>query len=59
MVKPSEIVNLGGLCLQGHGLSVRYETLGRFSRGRRAAPSLQMQLDELLVASCGTAKTPL
>ena len=40
MVKRSETVNLGGLWLEGHGLSVASETLGLFPRVRRAAPSL-------------------
>ena len=59
MVKRSENGNLGGLWLEGHGLSVASETLGIFSRVRRAAPSLQMQPDELLVASYGLAKSAL
>ena len=57
MVKRSEIVNLGGLWLEGHGLSEGSETLGRSPRVRRAAPGPQMQTDEPLVASYGPAKT--
>jgi len=59
MVKRSKNGDLSGLWLEGHGLSVRSEALGLFSRVRRAASSLQMQSDEPVVASCGTAKTPL
>ena len=59
MVKRSENVNLGGLWLKGHGLSVGSETLGLFSRVRRAAPSVQMQTEEPMVAKHGPAKTPL
>ena len=57
MVKRSEIVILGGLWLEGHGLSVSSETLGLSSRVQRAAPSLQMQADAPVVASYGLAKT--
>ena len=53
MVRRSEIGDLGGVWLEGHGLSVGYVVLGLSSRGRRAAPSLQMQSDELPVASYG------
>ena len=59
MVKRSEIVDLGGLWLEGHGLSEGSETLSLSSRVRRAAPSLQMQTDEPLLASCGLAKTAI
>ena len=59
MVKRSEIGEFGGAWLQGYSLSVGSEVMHRFSRVRRAAPSHQMQPDELLVASYGTAKTPL
>ena len=59
MVKRSEIVDLGGIWLEGHGLSVGSETLGLFSRVRRAAPSLQTQSEEPLVASYGLAKSAL
>ena len=48
--------NLGGLWLKAHGLSVGSEVLGLSSRVRRAAPSLQMQPEERVVASCGTAQ---
>jgi len=57
MVKRSEIVNLGGLWLEGHGLPERSETLDLSSRVRRAAPSIQMQSDESVVSRSGTAKT--
>ena len=57
MVKRSEIVNLGGVWLKRHGLSEGSETLGLSSRVRRAAPSLQMQTDELVEASCGLVNT--
>ena len=57
MVKRSEIVDLGGPWLEGHGLSVGSQTLGFFSRVRRAAPSRQMQTDEPVEASYGLAKT--
>ena len=57
MAKRSEIVSLGGLWLEGHGRSVGSEVLGRSSRVRRAAPSLQMQPDEPVEASHGLAKT--
>jgi len=56
MVKRSEIVTLGGLWLEGHGLSVESELLGLSSRVRRAASSLQMQSDEPVEASYGLAK---
>ena len=55
MVKRSEIVNSGGLWLEGHGLLVGPEVLGLSPRVRRAAPSLQMQSVEPVVASCGVA----
>ena len=57
MVKRSEIVNLGGVWLKGHGLSEGSETLGLSSRVRRAAPSLQMQPEKPMAASHGAAKT--
>ena len=57
MVKRGEVVNLGGLWREGHGLSVGSETLGLSSRVRRASPSLQMQSDEPKEASYGLAKT--
>ena len=68
MVKRSEIVNVGGLWLEGLGLSVgsetlglsvRSETLGLFPRVRRAAPSLRTQSETLLVDSYGLAKSAL
>ena len=40
VVKRSEIVNLGGLWLEGHGLLEKSETRGLSSRVPRAAPSL-------------------
>ena len=57
MGKSSENGVLGSLWLKGCGLSVGSEVMHRFSRVRRAAPSLQMQPDELLVASYGLTKT--
>ena len=59
MVKRSEIVNVGGLWLEGLGLSVGSETLGPFSRVRRAAPSLQTQSEEPPVDSHGLAQSAL
>ena len=59
MVKRSENVNLGGLWLKGHGLSVGSETLGLFSRVRRAAPSLQTQSEKPLVARYGLPRSAL
>ena len=56
MVKRSEIVDLSGLWREGHGRSEKSEALGLSSRVRRAAPSLQMQNDEPVEASCGLAK---
>ena len=56
MVKRSEIGEFGGLWLQGHGLSVASETLGFFSRVRKAAPSLQMGSDEPVVARYSASK---
>ena len=52
-----KIVNLGALWRKGHGLLEGSETLGLSSRVRRAAPSLQTQTDETVVASYGLAKT--
>ena len=57
MAKRSEIVNLGGHWLKSHGLSMACETLGLFSRVRRAAPSLRTQPEKPLVASHGPTKT--
>ena len=57
MVKRSEIVDLRGLWLEGHGLSVGSETLGLSSRVQGAAQSLQMQSDEPVVSSYRLAKT--
>ena len=57
VVRRGEIVSLGGLRLEGHGLSVASETLGLSSRVRRAAPSLQTQSEKPLVDSHGLAKT--
>jgi len=59
MVKRSEIVNLGGLWLKGHGLSVASETLDLFSRVRRAAPRLRTQPEKPPVDSHGLAKSAL
>ena len=59
MVERSENGDLGGLWLEGHGLSVGSETLGLFPRVRRAASSLQMQTDEPVEASYGLAKTAI
>ena len=49
MVKRDELVDLGGLWLESHGLPEKSETLGLSSRVRRAAPSIQMQSDESVV----------
>ena len=57
MVKRRENGDLGGLWLEGHDLSMGSDLLGQSSRGRRAAPRLQMQPDELPVASHGLTKT--
>ena len=60
VVRRGEIVDLGRrvVWLGGHGLSVGFEVTGASSRFERAAPSLQMQADELLVASfCALANT--
>ena len=57
MVKRGEIVNLGGLWLEGHGLSLASEKLGLFSRVRRAAPIHRTQSEKPLVDSHGLAKT--
>ena len=57
MVKRSESGDLGGLWLEGHGRPEGSETLGASSRVRRAAPSLQIQSDEPVVASYGAPKT--
>jgi len=59
MVKRSGIGEFGGMRLQGHGPSVGSEVMGLSSRVRRAAPRLQMQSDEPVVASYGPAKTRL
>ena len=52
-------VDLGRGSLKGHGLSVESELRGISSRVLRAAPSLQMQSVEPVVASYGAARTPL
>ena len=57
MVKRSENVNVGGLWLEGHGLSLEPGLLSLSSRVCRAAPSPQMQSHEPVVASSGLAKT--
>ena len=57
MVKRSENVNLGGLWLEGHGLSVGSEALGLSFRVNRAGASLQTQSVEPVVVSCGLTKT--
>ena len=57
VVKRDELVDLGGLWLESHGLPEKSETLGLSSRVRRAAPSIQMQSDESVVSRSGTAKT--
>ena len=51
------MASLGGLWLEGHGLSEGSEALGLSSRVPRAAPSLKMQTDEPVEASHGPAKT--
>ena len=57
MVTRSEHGEFVAAWLQGHGLSVGSEVLGRFSRVRRPAPSLQLPSDKPVVASCGATKT--
>ena len=57
MVKRSEIGNVGGLRLKGHDLSVGSDLLDLSPRVPRAAPSLQMQSVEPVVASYGATKT--
>ena len=59
MVKRSENGVLGAAWLQRHGLSVGSEVMGRSSRVRRAASSLQMQAHEPLVARYGATKTAI
>ena len=59
MVRRGEIVDLGGLWREGHGLSEGSQTLGLSSRVRRAAPILQMQAVEPVEASCRLAKSAL
>ena len=59
MVKRSESVSLGGLWMKCHGLTMGPEVKGRFYPMRRAAPSLQMQPDELLVARYDATKTAI
>ena len=57
MVKRSQNVNLEGLWLKGHGLSVGSEVLDLSSRVQRATPSLHIQPNELIFARYGLAKT--
>jgi len=57
MVKRREIGMLGRVCLKGHGPSVESDLLGLSSRVHCAAPSLQMQPAEPVVARCGATKT--
>jgi len=57
MVRRGENGVLGGVWLEGNGISEGAEVMGRFSRVRRAAARLQMQPDELPVASYGLTKT--
>ena len=59
MVRRAEIVDLGGLWRDGHGLSEGSEVLGLSSRVRRAAPSLRMLAEEPVEASHGLAKTAI
>ena len=59
MVKRSENGNLGGLWLEGHGLSVGPGTMNLSSRVRGAAPSLQMQSEKPPEDSHGLAKSAL
>jgi len=49
--------NLGGLWLKSHRFLRWSEVPGPSSRVRRAAPRLQIQSEETMVARCGTAKT--
>jgi len=57
MVRRGEIEQFVTAWLQGHGLSVGSEALGRSSRVRRAAPRLPTQPDAPAVAGYGLAKT--
>ena len=57
LAKRGENGILGGLWLEGHGLSVKSDLLDLSSRVPRAAPSLQTQSVEPVVASCGANKT--
>ena len=50
MVKGSEIGILGAALRRSHGFSAESEVLGLSSRVRRAASSLRMQSEELVVA---------
>ena len=59
MVKRGENGTLGGLWLEGHGLSEGSEVLGRSSRVLKAAPSLQTQSEEPVVARYRPAKMAL
>jgi len=54
--KRGETVSSGGVWREGHGLSVESEVRGLSSRERRAAPRLQMPIEEPVVASYGLAK---
>ena len=56
-VKRGEVVSLGGLWLEGHGLPKGSETLGLTSRVRWAAPSLPMLTEEPVAASYSPTKT--
>ena len=53
----SEFGILGAAWLQCHGLSAGSDVMRRVSRARRAASSLEMQPDELMVARYGATKT--
>jgi len=57
VAKRGESGDLGGLWLKESGLAVGSEVLHRFSRVRRAAPSLQIKAAEPVVASYGLTKT--
>ena len=59
MVKHSEVGILGAALSRSPCFSAASEALGLSSRVRRAAPSLQVQSEKIVVASYGPTKTPI
>ena len=57
MVKHSEVGILGAALRRSQGFSADSEVLVLSSRVRRAAPSLQIQCNELMVARYGLTET--